>query len=188
MGGMAITPLSPASLGAANGRRQETNGAQGKSLPGQTELSPQQQAAVRQLETADREVRQHEQAHLAAAGGYARSGASYMYTTGPDGKRYATGGEVSIDVSTARTPQATIQKMETVKRAAVAPSNPSAQDRAVYAEAQQIEIQAQQEATQESRKQGTGGTGVAGANRAGLAAFQSAASVNRLGQNIDIAV
>ena len=48
----------------------------------------------------DREERQHEQAHLSAAGGHARGGPSYQYETGPDGKRYAVGGEVSIGEAT----------------------------------------------------------------------------------------
>jgi hypothetical protein len=108
-------------------------------------VSPQEQAEIRKLQQVDREVRQHEQAHLATAGGYARGGANYTYATGPDGKRYATGGEVSIDVSPSRTPQATISKMETVKRAALAPANPSAQDRAVYAAAVRAEVSAEQQ-------------------------------------------
>ena len=199
MGGIAITPLSPASLGAANGRQQGTNDTQGKSVLPRTQLSPQQQAEVRHLQQTDQKVRQHEQAHMAVAGGYARGGASYTYTTGPDGKRYAIGGEVSIDVSPARTPEATVQKMEVVKRAAVAPQDPSAQDRAVYAEAQREETQAQQEVIQERGAQATG------APTAGQATtLQGAAEVtppaqfgsllkaffpnNAVGQNLNIAI
>ena len=94
-------------------------------------LSPEEQAQVQELKKLDQQVRQHEAAHMAAAGGYARGGANYSYTTGPDGRRYATGGEVSIDVSAERTPEATIQKMQVVKQAALAPANPSPQGRAV---------------------------------------------------------
>ncbi len=118
---------------------------------GAAELTPQQQAQVERLKEIDRQVRQHEQAHLAAAGGYARSGASYSYTTGPDGKRYATGGEVSIDTGAASTPKATIQKMEVVKRAAVAPAEPSPQDRAVYTAAQKAQAEAQRELQETTR-------------------------------------
>ena len=63
------------------------------------------------LQQRDQEVRTHERAHLAAAGGLAVSGASFSYVTGPDGKRYANGGEVGISVGTEATPEATIQKM-----------------------------------------------------------------------------
>ena len=113
------------------------------------QLAPAEQRQVARLRQRDREVRQHEQAHLAAAGPYARGRANFSYTVGPDGKRYATGGEVEIDVSPAATPEATVRKMRAVKRAAVAPGNPSPQDRAVYAEAARLEVEAQREATQQ---------------------------------------
>jgi len=113
------------------------------------QLAPAEQRQVERLRQRDREVRQHEQAHLAAAGPYARGRANFSYTVGPDGKRYATGGEVEIDVSPAATPEATVRKMRAVKRAAVAPGDPSPQDRAVYAEAARLEIEAQREAAQQ---------------------------------------
>lgn len=161
MSGMAITSLSPAAFGAKTITRQTAAATASGALASTQQLTPEQQAEVQQLQQTDREVRQHEQAHLAAAGGYARGGASFTYTTGPDGKRYATGGEVSIDTSRERTPEATIQKMETVKNAAVAPQNPSAQDRAVYAQAQQTEAEARRTLEEEKNAQGTGN--VAGA-------------------------
>lgn len=91
---------------------------------------------VAQLEARDKEVRIHEQAHAAVGGQYA-SAPRYEYTTGPDNKRYVTDGEVSIDVSKAATPAQTIEKMQLVQRAALAPAEPSAQDRKVAAEAAQ---------------------------------------------------
>ncbi|MGC8677083.1 MAG: putative metalloprotease CJM1_0395 family protein [Hydrogenobaculum sp.] len=63
-----------------------------------------------------------------------------MYVVGPNSKKYAVGGDVSIDVSPGPTPQDTIRKMERVIKAALAPVDPSAQDRAVAAQAQ-IELQ-----------------------------------------------
>ena len=134
----AISGLSGASAGLASKK-----------------LSPEQEATVEHLRARDQAVRQHEQAHLAAAGGYARGGSHYTYTTGPDGKQYATGGEVSIDTSPAANPEATIQKMETVKRAAMAPANPSAQDRAVYAQASRTEMEARSQEQQPSNSSGT---------------------------------
>lgn len=111
-----------------------------------TELTEEQQHQVEQLKTTDREVRAHEAAHIAAAGGLARGGASFSYQTGPDGRRYAVGGEVSIDTSAVRgNPQATIQKAQTIRAAALAPANPSGPDRAVAAAAGQLEATARAE-------------------------------------------
>lgn len=65
----------------------------------------------------DREVRAHEQAHMAAAGAYSRGG--------PDNRQYAVGGEVQIDTSAVSgDPEATIRKAQTVRRAANAPATP----------------------------------------------------------------
>lgn len=86
---------------------------------------------IKNLKARDRQVRNHEQAHLNAAGSYASGGANFSYTTGPDGQQYATGGEVGIDMSEEATPEATLKKMETVVRAALAPAQPSAADRQV---------------------------------------------------------
>jgi hypothetical protein len=110
------------------------------------ELTPEQQRLVEKLKAADQNVHTHEQAHMAAGGQYVRGGASYSYTTGPDGKRYAVAGEVTIDTSpVSNDPRATILKEETVARSALAPADPSPQDLSVAAEAQAMEQQAQAE-------------------------------------------
>jgi len=109
----------------------------------------QEQKQIDELKKIDSHVRAHEQAHLAAAGGLAMGGASFSYRSGPDGKQYAVGGEVSIDVSPGRTPQETISKAEKIQAAALAPADPSAQDRSVASRAVQMKQQAQQELTQE---------------------------------------
>lgn len=106
------------------------------------ELSESEQQEVRKLQQRDAEVKVHEAAHVAAAGRYAQGGASFDYETGPDGRRYAVGGDVSISVSAERTPEATIAKMQAVRRAALAPASPSGQDRRVAAEATQKETEA----------------------------------------------
>ncbi len=94
------------------------------------------EAEIRELKARDREVKAHEQAHAAAAGSHALGGPKYEYTTGPDGRQYAIGGEVAIDTSpVAGDPEATLRKMEQVRAAALAPAEPSAQDRKVAAEA-----------------------------------------------------
>ncbi len=98
-------------------------------------LDEGEQAEVRRLRATDRKVRQHEQAHLAAGAGITRGGANFSYKRGPDGVLYAVGGEVSIDTSGGKTPEETIAKMKRVKAAALAPADPSPQDRRVAAAA-----------------------------------------------------
>jgi hypothetical protein len=116
-------------------------------------LSNEQLTQLRQLVARDREVRQHEQAHLAASGGLAKSGASYSMQKGPDGKAYAVGGEVSIDASPGKTPEETVRKARIIQAAALAPADPSGQDRSVAAAAQAMEWQAQAEIAQRSPQQ-----------------------------------
>ncbi len=112
-------------------------------------LSEQEQEQVERLEDRDAEVRAHELAHKAAAGPYATGGPTYSYQTGPDGKRYAVGGSVQIDVSPVKgDPEATIRKMAVVRRAALAPKEPSAQDRRVAAQADRTASQARAELNQ----------------------------------------
>ncbi len=89
---------------------------------------------IAQLKQRDQEVRTHEQAHAAVGGQYA-SAPQYEYETGPDNKRYVSDGEVGIDVAKAATAQQTIEKMTQVRRAALAPAEPSAQDLKVANEA-----------------------------------------------------
>ncbi|MCE3263684.1 MAG: hypothetical protein K0R43_2763 [Pseudoduganella sp.] len=113
--------------------------------PAQQELSPEDQAKVEQLKARDLAVRQHEQAHLAAAGSLAVSGANYTYQRGPNGVNYAVGGEVNIDTSPGRTPEETLEKARQVQAAALAPAEPSSQDRSVAARAAQLQQQAQAE-------------------------------------------
>lgn len=109
------------------------------------QLSDKAKALVRSLQARDQQVRAHEQAHLAASGGLAVSGASYTYQKGPDGVNYAVGGEVSIDVSGGNTPEDTIARAITIRAAALAPADPSGQDRAIAAAASQMEQQARAE-------------------------------------------
>ena len=133
---MNISGLSPSSSAYAAAATKRPASAQGG------QLTTAEDAEVRKLKARDREVHQHEQAHLAAAGGLATSGASYSYEKGPDGVNYAEGGEVSIDTSAGNTPQETLQRAERVRAAAMAPADPSAQDQAVAAQAGQMAQQA----------------------------------------------
>jgi hypothetical protein len=132
------------------------------------ELSQVEERIVMKLQDRDREVRDHEMAHKAAAGPYAIGGPEYEFTKGPDGKAYATGGQVNIDTSNVpNDPQGTMQKMEIVRRAALAPVQPSSQDRQVSADASAKLIAARREVlearTEETSNNTLGGT----AHRAG---------------------
>lgn len=130
---------------------------------GEQGLSEEELRTLTDLKARDREVRAHESAHQAVGGQYAGS-ISYVYERGPDGAQYAVGGEVSIDVSpVAGDPQATIEKMRVVRSAALAPAQPSGQDRAVAAEAMQQMLQAQSELAMEGR-QGSRSAGEAGSD------------------------
>ncbi|MEJ2669887.1 MAG: putative metalloprotease CJM1_0395 family protein [Gammaproteobacteria bacterium] len=103
---------------------------------------------IRELKARDLEVQRHEQAHASAGGAYAGS-PSFEYVTGPDGVRYAVSGEVSIDASAVpNDPEATLEKATAVRQAALAPAEPSAQDRRVAAEASHLAAQARVELLQ----------------------------------------
>ena len=116
------------------------------------ELPEDEQQQVKELAARDREVKAHEMAHKAAGGGLAGA-VSYEFTTGPDGKRYATGGEVSIDTSKVPgDPQATLLKANRIRSAALAPAEPSGQDRKVAAQAARMAAEARMELTQQTRQ------------------------------------
>ncbi|WP_447970078.1 putative metalloprotease CJM1_0395 family protein [Nitrospira sp. M1] len=109
-----------------------------------------EQQEIAKLRARDKEVRAHEHAHSAAAGGLAKGGASFTYERGPDGRQYAVGGEVNIDTSPiAGDPEATIRKAQQIRAAALAPADPSSQDRAVAASTSALEAQARQELAKE---------------------------------------
>ena len=117
------------------------------------ELTEEQKKKVQVLQERDRAVRAHEAAHKLAGGSYAGQ-PTFETVKGPDGQAYAVSGEVSIDTSEVpNNPDATISKLETVIRAALAPSDPSAQDRQVAAEAQAKIQKARQEKEQKATKE-----------------------------------
>lgn len=114
-----------------------------------TPLAPEEIQYLEQLKQTDRAVRQHEMAHQIAGGPYT-GGASYEYEVGPDGKRYAVAGEVPIDYGPVPgDPQATVEKMQTVIAAALAPADPSPKDYQVAAQARQYLLEAKLEAALE---------------------------------------
>lgn len=163
-GARAALDAGAAGNGAGDGRSagQQEDGqrdTQGQSDPGAPRgadgkpLDEDESREVERLQKRDREVRAHEQAHKAAGGPYAGA-PSYDYEKGPDGKSYATSGEVPIDTApVSGDPAATIAKMETVKRAALAPAEPSSADRAIAAKAEQAKIKAQRELVEQQAEE-----------------------------------
>lgn len=130
-----------------------SSAAQSADEEGPDGLTPEEEELVRDLQQRDAEVRRHEQAHKAVGGQYAGA-ISYTYQSGPDGKRYAIGGEVPIDASPIPgDPEATIRKLEQVRRAALAPAEPSGADRAVAAQASQGIQQARAEQAQQNAEE-----------------------------------
>jgi len=117
---------------------------------GAGDLSEEERDQVAKLKQIDAKVRAHERAHAAVGGQYAGA-PSYSYTRGPDGQLYAVGGEVSIDIGAESDPQATLQKATQVAAAALAPADPSGQDRAVAAAAAQLRLQALAQIREEKR-------------------------------------
>lgn len=134
-------------------------------------LTPEQERQVAELARRDAEVRAHEAAHQAAGGDLA-GGASFTFQTGPDGRQYAIGGEVPIQLRSGRTPEQTIDIAQRVRRAALAPADPSPQDVAVAASATGMEQAARSEklrAERAGRAYGKGARPSAGEEAAGAA-------------------
>ena len=144
----------------------------------------QDKKVIAELKVIDREVRAHEQAHVAAAGGLVLSSPTYTYQYGPDGQAYAVGGEVSIDTSPGRTPEETIEKAQQMRAAALAPADPSGQD-LVAAAASQLELQAKQELAQQQLAENRALEGAAPEVSAGTPQAQSSAE-SRSRQSADI--
>ncbi|WP_457600018.1 putative metalloprotease CJM1_0395 family protein [Hydrogenivirga sp.] len=115
-------------------------GSAGQSLREALRLSAQSQS----LRVIEQKVKAHELAHK-SVGGELAGPVRYRYTKGPDGKLYITGGEVPLYLREGRTPEETIEIAQKVKRAALAPMNPSPQDRAIAAKATATEMRARME-------------------------------------------
>ena len=147
----ADTPRGPATA-------EDGGKAQGTRARSADTLSEAEQRQVAELKERDREVRAHEMAHVAAGAGLVTRGASYTYQTGPDGQRYAIGGEVGIDTSPGRTPEETLAKAERIRAAALAPAEPSGQDRQVAAQASRMAVDARLEVARREFEQGGAGT------------------------------
>ncbi|CAK0753326.1 conserved hypothetical protein [Gammaproteobacteria bacterium] len=117
----------------------------------------QDEKTIKHLKQRDQEVRDHEAAHLAAAGSLAQGGPKFNYQRGPDGQVYAVGGSVAIDVMpSSKDPKETIDKARIIQAAALAPSHPSSQDQAVSSAANQMAQKAMHELSHREKEAATG--------------------------------
>jgi hypothetical protein len=155
--------LIPNRTAAASSVRQEADSVEGVSRSDSRQQKPkffsknsssakkdsvqisEEARAITKLVAQDREVRSHEAAHAAAGGQYAGAPA-LTYKRGPDGRSYATSGEVSIDVAVVDgDPKATLDKAQVVRAAALAPSQPSGKDMRVASRASVMAAEARAE-------------------------------------------
>ena len=143
------SPAKDQNNNTPEGEESASSIGQNAKKPDGTQLTDAEQAVVDDMKARDQEVRVHEEQHKATGGQYASS-PSYSYETGPDGKKYITDGEVQISVSKEDTPEKTIAKMQQVQRAALAPQEPSGQDRKVAAEAAMKEAEARRELAEDT--------------------------------------
>jgi hypothetical protein len=117
----------------------------------QGELTQEEKQVVSELQARDSEVRAHEAAHQ--SGGASTGAASFTYQKGPDGKMYAIGGEVPVNMKAGSTPEETIANAQAVIASALAPADPSGQDQAVAASAAMMIAKAQQQIAKEKQEE-----------------------------------
>jgi hypothetical protein len=142
-------------------------------------------AEVRELSKRDQAVRTHERTHASVAGAHGGS-PQFQYQRGPDGVLYAVAGSVSVDLSpVAGNPEATLAKAQTIRRAALAPADPSAADRAVAAQASAMAADAALAIRELSALEAAGEQAEASAGQSRLGAEASSGNTDgdRVGEN-----
>ena len=116
------------------------------------QMSAEQKKQIAEMKAVEQKVKAHEQAHRSVGGKFS-GGISYDFQKGPDGQQYIVGGEVPIQMPRSDNPEETIQAMEQVRRAALAPANPSSQDMQVASKASQAILEAQSELKSKENKE-----------------------------------
>ncbi len=110
---------------------RQADGPQASKAPdaatGPGRLSPAEKRAVAELQERDREVRNEEERHKAAAGKFAGQ-PQYVYRRGPDGKLYAVEGKVPVNVNVTGTAEDRTAALRRVEAAAVSVQSPSSGD------------------------------------------------------------
>lgn len=100
------------------------------------------QKTIDELKSRDKEVRTHEAAHTTNPELIKIGSAQFDYTIGPDGKAYATGGKVTLSTGNSKTPEEALSKAEALKKASMAPGEPSPQDSQALNSAVAMEFEA----------------------------------------------
>jgi len=156
-------------LGAPEDSEDSKENGEQAASSAEKELSPDDERKVEELRKIDQKVHVHEQAHLSAAAGYARGGAQFEYASGPDGNRYAVAGHVNMDTSRESSPEKTLQKANTVRKAALAPADPSSADRQIAASMGKMAEEARAELSKKAVENASAdnGSSVDGASESG---------------------
>jgi hypothetical protein len=160
-GGTARPAGARVAIKPGEGEADEKNASESETGAKSAEQNPETAVQIAKLKQTEREVITHEAAHMAVGGQFAGS-ASYTYTTGPDGRRYITGGEVPISTPATDDPEEALRNAEQVMRAAMAPANPSGQDIAVAAGAAQMAAQARMQIAAQNADTSAGDVGTNG--------------------------
>ncbi len=143
----SISPEAIALYQSEQGSNSESN-----TESGNDELTQQEQREVSELKMTDSQVKAHEHAHKAAAAGLSTSGPNYEYETGPDGKKYAVAGDVNVSYKHSDDPEVNLRNAQQLRASALAPADPSSQDRKVAMQAEREIAQAKQEIMEEQRQ------------------------------------
>jgi len=151
--------------------------------------------SLSKLKARDRQVRAHESAHRQAGGRFIRGRTGFKTEKGSDGKEYAVGGDVKIDTSSvAGDSKASLAKAQLIERAALAPADPSTQDRVIAAKAARMAAIARadiaKQRAEEMREDDSAmdvQSGVTNANLKAINAFQSLQSSESV-EAIDLVV
>lgn len=136
---------------AANQDTKNNQKAKG-ALVANEKLSQEDKQIIADLKARDSEVKTHEQAHRAAAAGINASAPSYDYETGPDGKKYAVGGEVNVSFREGGSAESDVAKAQAMKAAALAPAQPSSQDLAAARNADALIVKFKEQQIQENEE------------------------------------
>jgi hypothetical protein len=138
-------------VGAQSTHERESRGEQADvrgAGPQQPDLDADDLRALRELERRDNQVRTRDMAFIAAAGGAAGS-YTIEYETGPDGRRYMVGAEVTLDTTEGATPEQTLAKARALRAATMSASRDSAQDAMAATKAMRMEAEARAEIERE---------------------------------------
>ncbi len=114
----------------------------GRAVDNPNEKSEEENRTLQKLKNRDQEVRLHEAQHNRNPGTVSIGGPQYTYTIGPDGKVYATGGQVMVTTGASGDPKTALRKARALKSAALSTGEPSSMDMAAAVSAREMEMEA----------------------------------------------